>query len=72
VATVASNTVTWDGEIPAGGSVTITINAAINAAAGTLISNQASFKFDGDGDALNEATGSTEAFPCAPGGLARR
>lgn len=72
MATIGVNTVTWDGDIPAGGSVTITINATINAAAGTQISNQASFKFDADGDAQNEATGSTDAFPCPPGGLARR
>ncbi len=37
-AAVGTNTVTWDGSIPAGGSVTITITAAINSA--TTISNQ--------------------------------
>jgi uncharacterized repeat protein (TIGR01451 family) len=66
VATVATNTVTWDGSIPAGGSVTITIVATISATAGTTISNQASFKFDTDGDATNETTGTTDAFPCPP------
>lgn len=66
VATPAANTVTWDGDIPAGGSVTITIVATITAPAGTLISNQASFKFDTDGDTTNETTANTDAFPCPP------
>jgi large repetitive protein len=64
VATVATNTVTWNGNISAGAGVTITIVATINAAAGTTISNQAAFKFDADGDALNESSGSTEGVPC--------
>jgi uncharacterized repeat protein (TIGR01451 family) len=66
VATPAANTVTWDGAIPAGGSVTINIVATVVAPAGTTISNQASFKFDTDGDATNETTASTDAFPCPP------
>ncbi|MES1243222.1 MAG: S8 family serine peptidase, partial [Acidobacteriota bacterium] len=61
VATVATNTVTWNGPIPAGGSVTITIHAAINAGtAGSTISNQGTIHFDGDGNGTNESTAVTD------------
>ena len=63
-AVVAENTVRWNGEIDAGASATITIIATITAPAGTLVSNQATFKYDQDGDATNEASGSTDAFVC--------
>lgn len=66
VAIPVSNKVTWNGEVPAGAGVTITIVATINAAAGTTISNQASFTFDADGDAVNEGSGVTEGVPCPP------
>jgi large repetitive protein len=64
LATIATKTVTWNGAVPAGGAVTITIVATINAAAGTTISNHGTFKFDGDGNGSNESTGVTDAFPC--------
>jgi uncharacterized repeat protein (TIGR01451 family) len=64
VATAATNTVTWNGAINAGGNVTITIVATINAVAGTTISNQGSFAYDDDGNGTNNATGVTDAFPC--------
>ena len=62
VATVATNTVTWNGSIPAGGSVTVTVNATISAAVavGTAISNQATVSYDADGNGTNEATVSTD------------
>jgi uncharacterized repeat protein (TIGR01451 family) len=62
VATVGTNTVTWDGSIAAGGSVTITITATINTGVteGTTISNQASFAFDADVNGTNEASGVTD------------
>jgi uncharacterized repeat protein (TIGR01451 family) len=61
VATVATNTVTWNGSVPAAGSVTITINATINAgSAGTTISNQASFSYDADSNGTNESNGTTD------------
>ena len=63
-AVVAENTVRWNGEIEAGASATIAIVATISAPAGTLVSNQATFKYDQDGDATNEASGSTDAFVC--------
>ncbi|HKR65432.1 MAG TPA: S8 family serine peptidase, partial [Thermoanaerobaculia bacterium] len=61
VATVGTNTVTWNGSIPASGSVTITINATVapNATALSTISNQGSFNYDADGDGTNEASGVT-------------
>ncbi|HEX4966858.1 MAG TPA: IPTL-CTERM sorting domain-containing protein, partial [Thermoanaerobaculia bacterium] len=61
VATVATNTVTWDGSIPAGGSVTITITATIlPAAAGTTVTNQGTISFDSDGNGTNDATAQTD------------
>ena len=45
-ATIATNTVTWDGVVPAGGSVTVTIQATIQPwTAGTTITNQAAIAF---------------------------
>jgi uncharacterized repeat protein (TIGR01451 family) len=58
VATIAMNTVTWDGVVPAAGSVTITIQATINAGtANSTISNQATLSYDADGNGVNEASG---------------
>jgi uncharacterized repeat protein (TIGR01451 family) len=61
VATVGTNTVTWNGGIPAGGSVTITITATIQpVSSGTTISNQGTISFDGNGDGTNESTSQTD------------
>ena len=62
VATVGTNTVTWNGSIPASGSVTITITATVSPAAipGTTISNQGTFSYDDDGNGINEASGVTD------------
>ncbi len=62
VATVASNTVTWNGGIAASGSVTITIVATVNVATlpGTVVSNQGSIAFDSDGNGSNESTTTTD------------
>ena len=62
MATVATNTVTWNGSIPAGGSVTITVSATISAAAttGQVITNQATASYDADGNGTNEATASSD------------
>jgi uncharacterized repeat protein (TIGR01451 family) len=62
VATVGTNTVTWNGSIPASGSVTITITATVSPAAapGTTISNQGNFSYDADGNGTNEASGVTD------------
>jgi len=68
VATVATNTVTWNGAIAANGSVTITIQATIkpNVPVGTTITNQATFAFDADSNGTNESSGVSDD-PGAPG-----
>jgi uncharacterized repeat protein (TIGR01451 family) len=68
VATVAANTVNWNGAIPAGGSVTVTVQATVKAGAavGAAISNQASLSYDADGDGVNE-TGGVSDDPAAGG-----
>jgi uncharacterized repeat protein (TIGR01451 family) len=61
LATIGTNTVTWNGNIPAGGSVTITITATINAIApGTSVSNQGTISYDADGNGTNEASRQTD------------
>jgi len=57
VATIGTNTVTWNGSIAGGGNVTITIQALINSGAtGTTISNSASISFDSDANGTNDTT----------------
>jgi uncharacterized repeat protein (TIGR01451 family) len=62
VANAGTNTVTWNGGIPAGGSVTITIQATIrpDIAPGTIITNQGTISYDADGNGTNEATNVTD------------
>jgi uncharacterized repeat protein (TIGR01451 family)/fimbrial isopeptide formation D2 family protein len=68
VANTGTNTVTWNGAIAAGNSVTITITATIlPAAAGTSVSNQGAIAFDGDGNGSNESSALTDD-PDLPGG----
>ena len=69
VATVATNTVTWNGALAAGASVTITINATVrsDATPGTTVSNQGTINYDADGNNTNESTRQTDAAT-APGG----
>ncbi len=55
------NTVNWDGSIPGGGSVTITINCTINLGTeGATVSNQGTINYDADGNGTNEATRLTD------------
>jgi uncharacterized repeat protein (TIGR01451 family) len=67
-ADTGSNTVTWNGALAAGASVTITIQAV--PAAGTLpgqtVTNQGALAFDADGDGSNESTALTDD-PSLPG-----
>jgi len=65
-ANVGANTVTWNGPIAAGGSVTILIDATIRAGATGTVSNQAQAAYDGDGDGSNEAIALSDD-PGAPG-----
>jgi uncharacterized repeat protein (TIGR01451 family) len=61
VPNTGTNTVTWDGSIPAGGTVTITITANIlPAAAGQTVSNQGTIAYDSNGDGTNDATAQTD------------
>jgi uncharacterized repeat protein (TIGR01451 family) len=64
-ANTAGNTVHWNGSIPAGSSVTITINATVNAGSeGATVTNQGTIHCDADGDGTNESS----RFTDAPGG----
>ncbi|MBB5208051.1 beta strand repeat-containing protein [Chiayiivirga flava] len=56
----AAGSVTWNGSIPAGGSVTITIVASIDADATGTIANQGTVNYDTDADGTNEATAQTD------------
>src|SRR6202008_2930092 len=60
-ANTGTNTVTWNGAIPASGTVTITITATIlPAAAARTVSNQGSISYDSNGDGTNDATAQTD------------
>ncbi|TDR17558.1 beta strand repeat-containing protein [Marinicella litoralis] len=50
------NTVSWNGAVSAGGTVTVTIDAMINDGVGGDIPNQAEVFYDNDGDNLNEGS----------------
>jgi uncharacterized repeat protein (TIGR01451 family) len=53
-----TRTVTWNGSLAAGASVTVTITATIQAGTlGTTLANQATLSWDADADGANEATG---------------
>jgi uncharacterized repeat protein (TIGR01451 family)/filamentous hemagglutinin family protein len=61
VANTGTNTVTWNGAIPAAGTVTITITATIlPAAAGMTVSNQGTISYDSDANGTNDATAQTD------------
>ena len=65
VATVGTNTVTWDGVVPGNDSVTITITATIKSGTATqTVTNTATASYDADGNGVNEAAATTTA----PGG----
>jgi uncharacterized repeat protein (TIGR01451 family) len=61
-ANVGTNTVTWNGVLGAGASVTVTIDALIDAgvAPDTVIANQGTVAFDGDADGTNESSTLTD------------
>jgi hypothetical protein len=61
-ASVGGSTVNWDGDIPSGGSVTITIGATVKATVdvGAVVSNQATIAYDADVDGTNEASALTD------------
>jgi uncharacterized repeat protein (TIGR02543 family) len=57
-----TGTVTWDGSIPKGGSVTVTVTATVrsSAAVGDEVANQGDIGYDGDGDGTNESSTLTD------------
>jgi len=60
-ATTGGNTAHWNGVIPAGGQVTITITATVsNGTPGQTICNQGTISFDADGNGTNESTQLTD------------
>jgi uncharacterized repeat protein (TIGR01451 family) len=66
-ADLGTNTVTWNGPIPAGGSVTVQISALVGSApVGTVVSNQGTVAYDGDGNGSNETQVPTDD-PGLPG-----
>jgi uncharacterized repeat protein (TIGR01451 family) len=66
VANLPTNTVAWNGNIPAAGSVTITITATIKAGFVGTVTNQGSLSYDGDLNGSNETTALTDS-PSLPG-----
>jgi hypothetical protein len=54
-AQLLGNTVTWNGAIPAGGSVTITIAATIAPGTSGVVVNQGEIAYDSVGDSVNDA-----------------
>jgi uncharacterized repeat protein (TIGR01451 family) len=62
LATLATNTVTWNGSLAAGTSVTITILATIDPTItpGTTVTNQGTTSFDADGNGTNDSSGTTD------------
>lgn len=61
VATIGTNTVTWDGKIAYGESVTITITATINPGTeGQTVANQATIYYDSDENTTNESSDVTD------------
>ena len=62
-----TNTVTWDGGIPAGGSVVLSIEATVlPGTQGATISNQGQIAYDSDASGDNDAAAATDD-PGAPG-----
>jgi uncharacterized repeat protein (TIGR01451 family) len=61
-ATIGTNTVTWNGVVPAGDSVTISITATIKpGTTGNTISNQGAISYDADGNGTNETNTNTNS-----------
>jgi uncharacterized repeat protein (TIGR01451 family) len=64
-AATAGNTATWNGAIPVGGTVTITVVATINfGTLGQTICNPAEIAFDADGNGTNESSASVAPACC--------
>ena len=67
VTNVAGSSVSWNGAIPAAGTVTITINATIDpGTAGQILSNQGTLSYDSDVNGTNDQSALTDD-PGLPG-----
>jgi hypothetical protein len=67
VASTSGNMATWNGAIPVGGTVTITMNGMIDPlTAGMTFCNQATIAYDVDGNGTNESIGFSDD-PDEPG-----
>jgi uncharacterized repeat protein (TIGR01451 family) len=67
VATLATNTVTWNGTLAAGGSVIVTITATVESGTpGAFVTNQGSIHYDADANGTNESSTTTDD-PGLPG-----
>jgi uncharacterized repeat protein (TIGR01451 family) len=53
--------VAWNGDLPIGGSATLTIEATVDALPGAVLRNQADLSFDADGDGTNESSSVSDA-----------
>jgi uncharacterized repeat protein (TIGR01451 family) len=68
-ANLGTNTVTWDGVVPAGGSVTVTIHATVKTGTALqTVTNQATVNYDANGDGTNEAAASSDNPATQPAG----
>jgi uncharacterized repeat protein (TIGR01451 family) len=66
---LGTNTVTWDGVVPAGGSVTITILATVKAGTALqTVTNQATVNYDANGDGTNEVAATSDNPATQPAG----
>lgn len=65
-ADTTTNTVTWNGQIDAGDSVTITFTATVVGSPGSTVFNQGEIFFDATGDRINDTVRLTDD-PTAPG-----
>lgn len=62
VATIGTNTVTWNGGVPAGGTVTVTITATIEPGTeNQVVTNQGTINYDADVNGTNESVNLTDA-----------
>jgi len=67
VASTSGNMATWNGAIPVGGTVTITMTGMIDPmTVGMIFCNQATIAYDADGDGINESIGFSDD-PDEPG-----
>jgi uncharacterized repeat protein (TIGR01451 family) len=65
----ANNRVQWSGDVPAGGSVTITFEVTVDSGlvTGTVLSNQGTVFYDSDGDGDNDSSEPTDGDLSEPG-----